>query len=457
MGWRNGLWKTNLNVTSDTLTFINELEDLQWKSQAEIKAVQEKKLIKLVKHCFDNVPYYKEKLLDSGVANENGEIFIENFSNLPILTKEDIKKNFDQMKSSDLDKRKWYKNSSGGSTGQPVQLIQDRYYKDYNRANKMIFDKWAGYEVGDRKALLWGSERDLFHGKESAKVRLINFVRNEIWLNSFKMTSEDMLNYVDRINEYKPSLITSYVSSIYELARLVEKEDLKVHSPKAIMTSAGNLYPHMRETVERAFKTQVFNRYGSREVADMACDCEKHEGLHVSLGTHHVELVKADGSVASPGETGEVIVTSLTNFAMPLLRYKIGDLAVWSDKQCSCGRGLPLFKEITGRTTDVFVREDGGIVDPTYFIHIVGVVLFDEWIKKFQVIQEEKSLVKILIVLKDNTEDPMTKYKTSLDQMIEKIQLVMGNQCRVKIEFTDDIPPAPSGKYRYTISKVKSY
>ncbi|WP_223701282.1 phenylacetate--CoA ligase family protein [Sutcliffiella deserti] len=457
MGWRNGLWNTNLSVTSDTPTFIKELEEIQWKSSSEVKEIQKQKLIKLVKHCFENVPYYKKLLVDHGVANENGDIFIENYSNLPILTKEDIKKNFENMKSKDLDKRKWYKNSSGGSTGQPVQLIQDTYYKDYNRANKMLFDRWAGYEVGDKKALLWGSERDLFQGKETVQRRLINFVRNEIWLNSFKMTSEDMLDYVKKINEYKPSLITSYVSSIYELARLIEKENLEVHSPKAIMTSAGNLYPHMREKVETVFKTKVFNRYGSREVADVACDCEKHEGLHVSMGTHYVELIKNDGDIAAPGETGEVIVTSLSNFAMPLLRYKIGDLAVWSENECSCGRGLPLFKEITGRTTDVFVREDGGIVDPAYFIHIVGVVLFDEWIERFQVVQEEKSLVKILIVLKDETKDPLIKYKANLDQMKEKIQLVMGKQCQVDIEFTEDIPPLPSGKYRYTISKVESY
>lgn len=220
------------------------------------------------------------------------------------------------------------------------------------------------------------------------------------------------------------------------------------------MTSAGTLYPYMREVIERVFKASVFNRYGSREVGGIACECELHKGLHVSPLTHYVEIIRADGTPAAPGEVGEVVVTSLVNYTMPFIRYRIGDMAVWAEERCSCGRGWPLLKEVAGRVTDVFTRRDGTKIVPEYFIHLIGVVLKFSWLRKFQVIQEDYDHIRLIIVPSVSFQEANEHINREKADLETKVRLVMGDECRLEIELVEDIPPSPSGKYRYTISKV---
>jgi len=436
------------------------LENLQQAEKApisEITRVQEELLRKLLRHAFFNVPYYR-RILD-GLG---GLEYLESHKptvvlrKMPLLTKDIIRENFNDLKSNDLSGRRWYYNSSGGSTGEPIKLIQDQDCLISSSALKMLFDNWTGYSVGMPKIVLWGSERDLFGGRIPIKNRVGRCLRNERWLNSFRMTECDMRDYVQIINNFRPVQILAYVEAIYQIARFIEQEGLDVYSPKAIMTSAGTLYPQMREVIEEVFQAPVFNRYGSREVSDIACECEAHKGLHVSPLTHYVEIITKDGTPAALGEVGEVIVTWLVNYAMPLIRYRIGDLARWESAECSCNRHWPLLKEVTGRVTDAFLRADGGVVMPEYFIHMLGVVVNAPWIRKFQVVQEKYDLIRLLVVPSDTHAaiEGIDKSKDTLEQIV---RVAMGNECSLEIEIVDEIPSSPSGKYRYTISKVQRH
>lgn len=368
-------------------------------SISEIGQLREKLLNQLINHAYSQVPYYRRIIDELGghefLASTKPTVAL---NKLPLLTKGIIRENWENLKSRDLGRRKWCYNSSGGSTGEPVKLIQDQELFLYEQAVKMLFDSWTGYFVGMPKVVLWGSERDLLVGRETVKTRVARYLRNECWLNTFRMTESDMLDYVQAINEARPAQILAYAESIYELSRFIEQKGLDVYSPQAIMTSAGTLFPNMREVIERIFQAPVFNRYGSREVGDIACECEAHGGLHVSPLTHYVEILREDGTLAAPGEVGEVVVTSLVNYAMPLIRYRIGDMAVWAEEKCSCKRAWPLLRDVVGRTMDVFTRRDGTKVVPEYFIHIIGVVLKPSWLQKFQVIQEDYEHVRLLVV-----------------------------------------------------------
>ena len=295
------------------------LERAFYLNKREIENIQLASLEKLLNYCYKNVDYYRD-LFNSLNIVKNGEIDLSRFKEIPLLTKDKIRNNFDRLKTKELNQKKWYYNTSGGSTGEPVRLIQDEQYKKWVRAVKVIYDTWTGYHVGDNKVILWGSERDLFVGQETLKVRAIRWLKNETWLNAFRMDEDKMYEYVDIINHQRPVQILAYVSSIYELARFIERKGLKVYSPKAIMTSAGTLYRPMREVIERVFQAPVFNRYGSREVGDMACKCEVRNGLHVSPLTHYIEILRADRTPAEAGEAGEVVVTSLVIFSMSLIR-----------------------------------------------------------------------------------------------------------------------------------------
>jgi len=220
------------------------------------------------------------------------------------------------------------------------------------------------------------------------------------------------------------------------------------------MTSAGTLYGLMRETIQRVFRAPVFNRYGSREVGDIACECEAHQGLHVCPVTHYVEILREDGTPARPGEVGEIVVTSLTNYAMPLIRYRIGDMGAWAEKDCSCGRNWPLLKEVTGRVTDSFVSASGTRVHGEYFTHLL---YFRDWVKKFQFLQESYTRIRLLIVPAVPPDQAKWIVEQERADLEAKVQLVMGPECSLEIELVSDIPPSPSGKYRYTISKVSGH
>lgn len=448
---RNTIWNLKLLFQGQALQNLNRLQQWQYLSQQDVQLLQRRKLSLLLKHAFEHVPHYREVLADFPF-NISGDINISDFEKIPFMDKAVIRDKYEQLQSDDLGKRKWFRNTSGGSTGEPVRFVQDKEYADFKQAVKILFDHWANFSVGEGKVLLWGSERDLLVGRETLQVEIGKWLRRELWLNAFCMAPEQMYNYTQQINSFKPKLILAYVESIYELSRFIEQEGIKVHSPRAIMTSAGTLQPHMRDTIERVFETEIFNRYGSREVGDIACECERHQGLHVSPCTHYVEIIDSDGRTISTEKVGEVVVTSLTNYAMPLIRYRIGDRASWSELSCPCGRNWPLLKTVGGRITDSFLRRDGQIIDGRIF----NTFVWDQpFVKRYQFIQEDYEKIRVLIVPVENAVDILyEKHHSELVNIRNKVQSIMGAECYVKIEFVDNISPSASGKYRYTWSKV---
>lgn len=426
------------------------LEQAEKASAKQLQRLQRERLVRLLLHAYRHVPYYRELLADTGVVTRDGEVALERYPSLPFLTKDILRTRFEQLKSDDLSRRRWSFNTSGGSTGEPVRFIQDTEYRRWARAAKIRFDAWTGYRAGAPKILLWSSERDLLVGQETAIVRSRRWLKNELWLNGHRMTPERMRLYVKKINEVHPKQILAFAESLFELARFAERAGVNVDAQEAIMTSAGTLYPEMRRAIERVFGAPVFDRYGSREVGDMACECEAHAGLHVSPLTHHIEVVRPDGSEARPGELGEVVVTLLTNLAMPLIRYQIGDQAVAGSKdRCGCGCDWPRLQRIEGRLKDSFVTRDGTIVRvPDFFFY------FKDWVRQFQFIQEDYDRVRLLLVPTASREQAGEYISQDRPELERQLGILMGGLCKLEIDLVNEIPCSPSGKFRYTISKV---
>ena len=449
-----------LYAKGSTLEYYYELKQWQKASPESLRQDRDERLRSLLQHAYRHVPYYADVLKESGVVTQKS-VNLDRFRDLPLLDKETLQSQSERLRPDDLDGREWFYETSGGSTGEPVRFIQDADTVDWGRAVKMLFNEWTGYQFGMPRVRLWGSERDILENRESIKTTLGRWVRNETFLNAFRMSSEDMHSFVRTINEVQPAQILAYVESIYELAHFIREEDKDVYSPDAIMTSAGKLHDHMRDAIEDVFETQCFDRYGSREVGDIACECTAHDGLHVCAPTHYVELLRPDGRPAAPGEVGEVVVTLLTNYAMPLIRYRIGDMAVRSHEGgvCSCGCAWSKLTEIKGRVSDTFTTEEGTRVHGEYFTHLF---YFRDWVRKFQVIQVEPDHIRVRIVPDDSfleyaldeEERAPDEWQSDMADIREDIHKVMGDRCSVGFVFEDDIPPSKSGKYRYTISKV---
>ena len=430
----------------DVFNYFDEYYAKQHLSMDKLKEIQEDILTELLLYSYNNVPYYTCILKKANVV-VNKKVNLDQFSNIPILTKDIIREHFNDLKCRDLDKRKWYLNTSGGSTGVPIKFIQDSVSWDSGMGDKWFFSTFAGKYPGDKEIKLWGSERDILKGSIGFTAKLKNLVFNRILLNSFKMSEDDMLEYVEVINKEKPKIIEAYVQSIYELSKFIVNNDFQIYSPKGIITSAGTLYLDQKKLIEDVFNTKVYNRYGSREVGDMACSCEKDEGLHLNIFNHYIEILNDKLEPCKPGEIGQIYVTTLNNYVMPLIRYQIGDLAVPAeDEQCSCGRGLPLIKKVVGRDVNVFKTKDGTLIDGEYFTHLI---YFKDWIKKFQIVQKQFDLIKLSFVLNDE------KSESDMKEIVDKTKIVMGQDCKVEFEFVDDIELTKSGKYLYTLSEVE--
>ena len=432
---------------SNVLNYYQELRNHQWNTIEENREIQRKKLYTLIKYVNQNIPYYKGVIKEYNIQFSEDTIF-DDIKKFPLLTKDIIRNHFDELcKFRD---NTYYRNTSGGSTGEPVIFYQDRDYFAWNTATKIFFDEWAGRKIGEPMVRLWGSIQDILKGGEGFKGYLRQQLSGVTTLSSYRMSEKNIYKYVQRINNIKPCLILAYTSSIDELARSIQEHHLSIYSPQAIMTTAGVLYPEVRARIERIFQAPVFNRYGSRELGDIACNCEKNQELHIIPNIHYIEILDNQGKEVKPGETGEIVVTLLTNYTMPLIRYKIGDRGIFSEIECSCGRGLPLLEKVEGRIRSMFRNKQGNVIDGGVFIRLF---FFRDNIRQYQVIQESVEHITINLVLNDKRLIKITE--KDLMEINKAIKIIMGSETIIKYNLVDVIDSSPSGKYRYIFSKIE--
>ena len=432
----------------DTLNYYEKLRKIQWNTMEENWEIQRKKLYELIKYANQNIPYYRKIIKKYDIQFSEDTIF-DDIKKFPILTKEIIRNYFDELyKFRD---NTYYRNTSGGSTGEAVIFFQDKQYLEWANATKRLFNEWAGRQIGDPMIKLWGSLRDILKGGQSFKGYLRQQISGVTILNSYRMNERDMYEHVKRINNIKPRLLLAFPNSIDELARFIQKHHLSIYSPPVIMTSGGLLYPEVQARIKEIFQAPVFNRYGSREVGDIACNCEENQGLHIIPNIHYIEILDNRDKEVKAGEIGEIVITSLTNYSMPLIRYKIEDRGILSKKECSCGRGFPLLEKVQGRVRSMFRNKQGDLIESGVFIRLF---YFRDNIKQFQVIQESLDQISINLVLMDKQK--LKVVEKDLRGISEVIKPIMGNDIKIKYNILNEIKSNPSGKYMYTFSKIKN-
>ncbi len=450
VNWRKPLIKSWLILTGSRLpSYYRQIKALEYASRPAIESLQKAKLERLLLHAARGCPYYAKILSGAGVERHS-RINLEKFSNIPILTKEIIRREYDALSSRDKQRRHWYPNASGGSSGVPLRFIQDRNYFEWTVANTQYYKSFAQQDIGQSELRLWGSERDLLRGSESPTARLKNWLYHRRELNAFRMTPDRMKQYAAVWNAYQPRWVEAYVDALSEFVKFCQAEPIRLHQPKGVLVSAGTLYPFIREALEKYFTGPVFNRYGSREVGGVACSCERNTELHISVWNSYVEILDHRFRPVGPGQIGKVYVTTLNNYSMPLIRYDIGDYASWSDdKQCPCGRVTPRLQAVEGREMNVVKAADGTIVPAEFFIHFLGVVHNQGAFSKFQICQ--KSLTRIEVSVCISRQKIFDQNRPGMESSIKK---VMGEHCAITWNRVADIPALPNGKYFYVISEI---
>lgn len=450
--WKQELLFAGLSASGSGIPLkYKEIVRLNNMSQKSLQKYQKEKLGRCLIDAYKYVPYYHEIFNQLGVVNEQNQINWDLYCQIPKLTKDIIRTNFDRIKSNNSNIKGIFANHSGGSTGTPVEIWQDKEYKEWNIANTLFIKSYGNYYMGDRELRLWGSEQDLMKGKDDWSLRIRNKIYGRKELNSFRMSVQDMDRYVKVWNRYKPEWVEAYAQAIYEFALYIKRHSYKLYSPKGIVTSAGTLYPSMRKVIEEVFGCRVFNRYGSREVGGIACSCGEEDKLHLSVWNHYVEILDDTMQPVEDGKIGKVYITTLNNRIMPLIRYEIGDIASGIEWNHNCAKHpTPLLKGLEGREMSVVFTRDGKIIPGEFFIHFIGVVYNTGFIEKFQVIQHDYDEVEIKVKLVDEKEFEKMRKKIE-----EAIRVEMTDAVKIIWTKVDDIPNLKSGKYLYVFSELK--
>jgi len=425
-----------LGASSEVPGCLRRFRDLERATPDLVSEYQRLQLLDLLQHCHTHVPYYRQQI-ESCNLDLSDNFTIRQLGRLPLLTKECIREQGANLQSDDRHKRGAFPNSSGGSTGKPVVFVQDKaFYARSVIAAKFIYNEILGKKAGESEINLWGSVRDIRRGSLGAKQSVINFIYNRKFQNFFLVDDNKLKRFVDEINRRKPASMWAYVESIDLLAKFIRRNGLAVHSPRFIVSTAGTLHSGIRDTVQEVFRCPVYNQYGSREFGAIAFETQDQDGLRGLPYLNYPEIVD-----------GRIVVTSLTNYSMPLLRYEIGDTAdPWPGPQnIEFGCRRKIFKAITGRVHSHFKTMNGELVHGLFFTHQF---YFLNWVTQFQVVQESFNHIICHLVLAD---EPV---KPDMERIRERIRGAMGQGCNVEFQFTDHITSSSSGKHLYTISKV---
>ena len=413
------------------------------------ESIQLERLNHLLNHALKFVPFYKKHWKDLKYI-ENNSIKLNSVNQLcdfPILTKELIRKNSSDLLATNINPKKIFNETSGGSTGVPVNFVQDEEYQINNLANFYLSCSWKGIDFYDKTIYLWGAERDIFKGEKPYIEYLKDYILNTNRLNTFVLNPKTIRKYIDIINKSNAKLIIAYVQSIHEIARYAKKNNIYVKKQNAIHCAAGTLYDFMKKEIEEVFQCKAYNHYGSREVGPIASECSASDGLHIQMHHNIVQPIELNHNE----KESNIIVTNLNNYSMPLIRFDIEDLGVFFEEKnkCKCGVTYPKIKKVVGRTVDFFQNEKGDKIDGEYFTHLL---YFIPGIDRFQFIQEDL----MNIVIKIQGVAGSIPHEDTVD-IIQKVKLVMGDKCIVSFSYVDEIEKTKTGKFLYTYSKLNSY
>jgi len=421
--------------------YLRELSNSQWFETKTLYQQQWARVRQAVEYAFARCSYYQERF--SGVGFSGTLRNWSDFRALPVLTKRDVRENADRLISCELSRQDLVETRTGGSTGVALKLYFDKRCQEMRNAAAMRSDQWAGWNVGTKMAALWGNPPVA----DSLKKKLRNLLLDRIiYLDTISIDENRVKRFACDWRREAPKIIFGHSHSIYILATYLRHMNVADIRPRGIISTSMMLLDSERRFIEETFKCRVTNRYGCEEVGLIACECERHEGFHLNIDHLVVEFLRDDGSQADPGEEANIVVTDLINHGMPLIRYRVEDMGVPSDRICACGRGLPLMERLTGRQADFLKRSDGSLVAGVSLVErtltaIAGVA-------QMQLVQDDLRQVCAKVV-KDHQFD-----ESSERELRHELQTVFGNSVAIEVQYVSGLDQTSAGKYRFAICNI---
>ncbi len=421
---------------------FSNLEKTQYFSQDQIIEYQTNKFLSIVKHAYKTVPYYKKLFNLHGIKLTDIQS-LEDAKIIPLLTKNDIKNNFNDLISSKFTKKELVMGGTSGTTGTPLKVLWDKNTCTYTNAVDWRQKSWAGVSYGDKIAQLLG--RPIVSTKRKKKpFWQMDHIHNQLWMSSFHLSDENITHYVDKLSSYKPVAIEGYPSTLYILSEYLNRNNL-VLPMKAAFSSSETLLPFQKKEIMKAFSCNLFDFYGLAERVVFATECEFHDGKHLNFEYGYTEIVDDAGHKVENGEKGYLVSTSLQNYGMPIIRYKTTDITQFKSGTCKCGRHMTKIENITTKAEDIVVTPEGKMISASILTHPFKMV---NGIAKSQIIQDKLNHITLKLV----TDKRFNSREES--SLLENLRYRLGDKIDIKIEHVNDIPRTKSGKFRWVISKV---
>jgi len=398
----------------------------------------------IIEHAFQQVPFYRNLASEQGLSPNDFRDFSD-LAKLPIIEKETIRQDprlfcaDDVIAHGDV-----FILHTSGTSGKALTLYADKVSRRKHYAFWTRLRQRHGVMPGMRRATMFGR---IICSSDQKKPPFWRYdaVGKNLLMSSYHLSAEHLPSYATQLERYKPDEVIGYASSVFLLAKYLQgRSDLKIR-PKVVFTTADTLIPHYRPIIESAFGCPVIDQYGCAEMAVFAAQVPG--GEYIVDPEHSVlEVVDAGNRPVAAGQTGEAICTGLVNRAMPLIRYRLGDLITTSSSLEDADGLVPMFKEIVGRVDDILYSPDGRPL--ARFSPIWKVV---DGIYETQVVQNTLDQLDINIVIDDSfRNDPDSEKK-----LVDEIQKRTGTEMTIRINYVDEIPKNRNGKFKTVISRVK--
>ena len=423
----------------DTVAVRRQMEALQWQPADSVAALQAQRLRDFLQDVALHVPYFRDLFAQIGFdpATVRGPADLQR---LPFLTKSVIRANTETLKHTLAQGLARF--NTGGSSGEPLIFFIGKKRISHDVAAKWRATRWWGVDIGDPEIVVWGSPIEL--GKQDRiKYWRDKLLRTQL-LPGFEMSEPKLDQFIATIRAMRPRMLFGYPSALTHIARHAQKRGVVMSDLgiRVAFVTSERLYDEQRQTIGQVFGCKVANGYGGRDSGFIAHECPAGS-MHLTADDIVVEIVDEDGKPQPPGVAGEIVVTHLCTNEFPFIRYRTGDIGVLGSAACSCGRGLPLLQDIQGRTTDFVIASNGTVMHGLSLIYILRDLL---GVKSFKVIQESRSLTRVLLV----TEDSFSPDATA--KIVDGFKQRLGADVTVTVELVADIPAERSGKFRYIVS-----
>lgn len=434
------LW--DVKDKSQRLQEWKSLEQQQWWSRERLDRLQWERLAKLLEYAGQHSAFYRKRFQEQGIDPAKVS-WRTDFQKILVTTKQDLRNNLNTFISDEFERSQLVTAKTGGSTGVSLNLFFDENCQERRNAAQLMADRWAGWDLGLKKAAIWGNPPVPTSVKEKLRHHLLD---RTIYLDTMDLNDQSMGAFVERWRREKPGAIFGHAHSIYIFACYLRDKNVTDLRPQGIVATSMMLLEPERAAIEDAFGCAVTNRYGCEEVGLIACECEQHKGMHLNLPHVYVEFLDEQNNPVPPGEPGKIVVTDLNNYAMPLIRYRVEDVGTYTERECTCGRGFPVLERLEGRVADFLKLLGGG--------RVAGISLVERTLTKvpgveqMQLVQEK--LDQVLINRVRGRE-----YTENTDrELIAAMREVFGEQVELIIQDVPQIPQEPSGKYRFSICKA---